>query len=177
MSKSLQEQLLKMGLGDAKKAKAINKEKHKERVQAGKKGVGPAQSTVLAEETRQAQIERDRALNAQKKQEAEQKALVAQVKQLIDQSRIDYKGDIGFNFTDGSLVKKIYVRDAVQQQLVKGQAAIVKMDEQYAIVPKLAAERIAQRVSTAVVLLNSNEQHVDEDDPYKDYQIPDDLMW
>lgn len=177
MSKSLQEQLLKMGLGDAKKAKAINKEKHKERVQAGKKGVGPAESTRLAEESRQAQIERDRALNAQKKQEAEQKALVAQVKQLIDQSRIDYKGEIGFNFTDGTLVKKLYVREALQQQLVKGQAAIVKFDEQYHVVPKVAAERIAQRLPSVVVLLNSNEQHVDDDDPYKDFQIPDDLMW
>lgn len=177
MSKSLQEQLLKMGLGDAKKAKAINKEKHKERVQAGKKGVGPAQSTLLAEEARQAQIERDRALNAQKKQEAEHKALYAQIKQLAEHSHIDYKGDVGFNFTDGSFIKKLYVRDAIQQQLVKGQVAIVKIDDHYQVVPKLAAERIAQRIPEALLLLNSNEHHIDDDDPYKDFQIPDDLMW
>ena len=35
-----------------------------------------------------------------------------------------------------------------------------------------------QRDAQVIVLLNRNESvEVDEDDPYADYQIPDDLMW
>ena len=48
MSKSLQEQLLKAGLGNAKKLTAIKKEKHKERVQAGKNGTVVNEASVLA---------------------------------------------------------------------------------------------------------------------------------
>lgn len=178
MSKSLQEQLLKMGLGDAKKAKTINKQKHKERVQAGKKGLSASEASTLAEQTRLEQVERDRQLNLAKQQEAEQKAKLAQIKQLIDQSRIDGKGDVGFNFTDGATIKKLHVTPVIQQQLIKGQLAIVRQGEDYALVPKLAAEKIQTRSASYVVLLNTQaEQQQEEDDPYADYQIPDDLMW
>ena len=40
------------------------------------------------------------------------------------------------------------------------------------------AQKIAQRDPQVVVVLNQYEPTpVDEDDPYADYQIPDDLMW
>ena len=177
MSKSLAEQLLKAGLGDAKKLKNIKKEQHKARVQAGKNGTVVNEASQLAEQTRQQQIERDRDLNQRKKAEAEQKALQAQVKQLIEMNLISDKGDVGFNFTDQNKVKKIYVSSKVQQQLINGQIAIAKNGEAYQLVPVQVAERIAQRVPAAVVLLNQKDETLDEEDPYADFQIPDDLMW
>ncbi len=119
MSKSLQEQLLKAGLGNAKKLNAIKKEKHKERVQAGKHGVVVNEASLLAEESRQAQINRDKELNRQKTEALAQKALVAQVKQIIELNSVPYKGEVAFNFTDGSLVKRLYVSSKIQQQLVE----------------------------------------------------------
>lgn len=177
MSKSLAEQLLKAGLGDAKKLKNIKKEQHKARVQAGKSGTVVNEATLLAEQSRQQQVERDRLLNQQKKAEAEQKALAAQVKQLIEMNVINDKGDIGFNFTDQNKVKKIYVSDKIQQQLVKGQIAIARNGDVYQLVPVQVAERIQQRVPEAVVLLNQKDETLNEDDPYADFKIPDDLMW
>ncbi len=177
MSKSLAEQLLKAGLGDAKKLKNIKKEQHKARVKAGKNGTVVNEATLLAEQSRQQQVERDRLLNQQKKAEAEQKALAAQVKQLIEMNVISDKGDIGFNFTDQNKVKKIYVSDKIQQQLVKGQIAIARNGDAYLLVPVQVAERIQQRVPEAVVLLNQKDEALDEDDPYADFKIPDDLMW
>ncbi len=177
MSKSLAEQLLKAGLGDAKKLKNIKKEQHKERVQAGKHGTVVNEATVLAEQRRQEQIARDKELNLQRKAEADKKALQAQVRQLIEMNIIKGQGEVGFNFTDQNKIKKIYVSDKVQQQLVKGLIAIAKVGEQYHLVPIQVAERVQARQPDAVVLLNQQDNSAPEDDPYADFKIPDDLMW
>jgi len=177
MSKSLAEQLLKAGLGNAKNLKNIKKEQHKERVQAGKNGQVVNEASVLAEQARQAQIARDRELNLQKKAEAEKKALLAQVKQIIEMNIIRDKGELGFNFTDGNKIKKIYVSEKVQQQLVKGLIAIARLGEHYHLVPIQIAEKLLTRQPEAVVLLNQQDVLVTEDDPYADFKIPDDLMW
>jgi len=56
--------------------------------------------------------------------------------------------------------------------------AIAKLNDSYELLPAAAAEKIMQRDQDVIVVLNKNEQNeVAEDDPYADYQIPDDLMW
>jgi uncharacterized protein len=56
--------------------------------------------------------------------------------------------------------------------------AVVKLGEGYELVPRIVADKIAQRDEGAVVVANiKSAQQVEEDDPYKDYVIPDDLMW
>ncbi|MBB8395098.1 DUF2058 family protein, partial [Escherichia coli] len=48
----------------------------------------------------------------------------------------------------------------------------------YAIIPASVADKIAQRDASSIVLhsaLSAEEQ--DEDDPYADFKVPDDLMW
>ncbi|GAM67145.1 nucleoprotein/polynucleotide-associated enzyme [Vibrio sp. JCM 19236] len=50
--------------------------------------------------------------------------------------------------------------------------------EGYAVIPTVVAEKIATRVPEAVVATaEPTEETVDEDDPYKDFVVPDDLMW
>lgn len=177
MSKSLQEQLLKAGLGNAKKLNAIKKEKHKERVQAGKHGTVTNEATLLAEQSRQAQIAKDQQLNRQKQEALAKKALAAQVRQIVELNSLPYKGDIAFNFTDGTVVKRIYVNHKVQQQLIKGLIAVAKLAEQYHLVPIQVAEKIQQRLPETIVVFNQQDEVMPEDDPYADFKIPDDLMW
>jgi len=177
MSKSLQEQLLKAGLGNAKKLNAIKKEKHKERVQAGKNGIVVNEAAVLAEQHKQAQIARDQELNRQKTEALAKKALVAQVKQIVELNSLPYKGEVAFNFTDGTLVKRIYVSEKVQQQLVKGLIAIAKLGEHYHLIPIQVAEKVQQRLPETILVLNQQDEQMPEDDPYADFKIPDDLMW
>ena len=75
-------------------------------------------------------------------------------------------------------IKKIYLTPALQEQLVKGRIAIVKLADKYELVPAPVAEKIHQRDEAIVIVKNSNEAtEIDEDDHYADYQIPDDLMW
>ena len=177
MSNALKEQLLKAGLADAKKLKAVKKAKHKEKVQAGKNKVVVNEASILAEQARQQQVERDRALNQQKQAELQKKAIAAQVKQLINNNTITAQGEVPYNFTDGKLIKRLYVNPKMHDELSRGLLAIAKQDDHYYLVPAAVAEKIQQRQSESIVVLNVKQQQVDEDDPYADYQIPDDLMW
>ena len=177
---SLQDQLLKAGLVDAKKAKQAKKDKRKaDKVQKKSKQAVVDETKVQAQQAREEKAQRDRELNAERQAEAERKAVAAQIKQLIQmnqQSKGD--GDIAYNFTDGKQIKKIYVSDAVQKQLTRGRLAIVKLEEDYQLVPFPVAEKIAQRDESMVIAVSEKSDDImEEDDPYADYQIPDDLMW
>lgn len=178
MSNSLQNQLLKMGLVDEKKVNQVKKEKHKQAKQQGKKAQAVDEAARLAQQAAAQKAERDRELNRQRKEEAERRALAAQVRQLIEVNRLPKgDGEIAYNFSDGSMVKRLYVTEQVQRQLGLGRLAIVRLDEEYELVPTAVAEKIRQRDEGCVILCNEPEQNSDEDDPYADYQIPDDLMW
>lgn len=178
MSNSLQNQLLKMGLVDEKKVKQVKKEKHKQARQQGKKAAVVDEAKRLAQQVAAQKAERDRELNRQRKEEAERRALAAQIRQLIEVNRLPKdEGEIAYNFTDDNKVKRLYVTEQVQRQLGFGRLAIVMLDGQYELVPTAVAEKIRQRDESCVILCNEPEQHNDEDDPYADYQIPDDLMW
>ncbi|UJF17120.1 DUF2058 domain-containing protein [Vibrio sp. SS-MA-C1-2] len=169
---TLQEQMLKAGLVDKKKLKKAGKQAKKSRVQA-------REAKAAAEENRELQLAKDKELNQKRDAEVKQKAIVAQIKQLIEVNKLDRsKGDIGYNFTDQNLVKKIYVDSEQQRLLNNGKLAIVHYLEGYEVVAGGVAEKIAQRDDAVVVVQNEvDNSSVDEDDPYAEFVIPDDLMW
>ena len=118
---TLQEQLLKAGLVTSKKAAKVERTAKKSRVQA-------REARAAVEENKKAQLERDKQLSEQQKQAALAKEYKAQVKQLIEMNRITIaNGDIGFNFTDGNLIKKIFVDKITQTQLINGRLAIARL--------------------------------------------------
>ena len=61
----------------------------------------------------------------------------------------------------------------------RDQVVIISLgDERFELVPKMVAEKIAERDAKSVIKndsVSSTEQA--KDDPYADYQIPDDLVW
>jgi hypothetical protein len=76
----------------------------------------------------------------------------------------------------------LYVTADIKQQLSQGRLAIVRLvlksERLFEIVPAAVAAKIAQRDQHSVVQLNQNADRIEaEDDPYADYQIPDDLTW
>ncbi len=178
---SLQDQLLKAGLVDKKKAQKATKAKHKQDKLKRKNKVETVDEARLAAEKAHAEkVERDRQLNLQRKQEAEQRAITAQIRQLIEMNRLEKNaGDISYNFTDGTKVTHIYVDETQQRQLGNGHLAIVRLDDQYELVPTNVSEKIAQRDESYLVYCNrgKDETVVDEDDPYAEFEVPDDLMW
>ncbi len=175
---TLQEQMLKAGLVTSKKVAKVQRTAKKSRVQA-------REAREAVAENKKAQLERDKQLSEQQKQAALSKEYKAQIKQLIEMNRIVVaKGSIDFNFTDHNLIKKVVVNKATQAQLISGRLAIARLaidnkDEcDYAIIPAVVADKIAQR-DPATVVVNSalSQEAQDEDDPYADFKVPDDLMW
>ncbi|MCW8890543.1 MAG: DUF2058 domain-containing protein [Sedimenticola sp.] len=179
MGISLQDQLLKAGLVDKKKANQVRKEK-KQQTKNAQKGHGKVtdETKQSAKAAQKAQAERDRQLNLQRKAEADKRALQAQIRQLIEMNQISTdEGEVAYSFTDGSKIKKIYVTEKIQSQLSKGQVAIARFSGGYALVPNGVADKIKQRDEHIIIVIAEVTATPDEDDPYADFQVPDDLMW
>ncbi|TRW49902.1 DUF2058 domain-containing protein [Aliidiomarina halalkaliphila] len=179
MKNALQEQLLKAGLADEKKLKALKKEKQKQPKVSKKKTI-VSEAALSVEQQRQEKVARDQELNRQRQAELKERAIAAQVRQLINVNRVAYQGEVAFNFADGSLVKRLYVNQKIHNELTKGKLAIAREGDGYALIPAPVADKIQQRIPDVIVLLNTNdttEYNPSENDPYADYKIPDDLMW
>ncbi len=181
---SLQDQLLKAGLVDKNKANKAKKEKQK-RAKSSRKGGEKTSDEIklAAQQERDRKLTRDRELNRQKQNQSNQKAVAAQIRQLIQINRVDRgDGELAYRFVDEDRIKSMYVTEELQKQLSLGRLAIVALGQgkgrQYELVPTGVAEKIAQRDEQAIVQINTDDDNQSkQDDPYADYQIPDDLMW
>ena len=193
MSGSLQDQLLGAGLIQKQKAKNIQTAKKK----AVKKS--RANNTELVDEAaerakkaQEEQRQKSQTLNEQHKKEAEQKAIQAQIRQIIQLNSVeklkekDAENAVAYNFTDNNKIKTLHVSSQNHDLISRGRLAIARLIDNstqmthYLLIPVEAANKIIERDSASIVCLNdvskSTSDEID-DDPYADYQIPDDLMW
>lgn len=181
---SLQDQLLGAGLINKKKAKRIKAEKHqtvKKSRQTNTEVVNKAADQ--AERARLEQQLKSQQANEQQRFEAEKKAITAQIRQIIELNSVD-KGAEGetvvYNFTDADKIKSLSVSQKNHDLITRGNLAIARLDNRYYLIPAEAANKISERDDRSIILLNdalSQESDINEDDPYADYQVPDDLMW
>ena len=177
---NLQEQLKKAGLVKPK-AKQQPRKKVKPPKAAKKDRVKVSEETLRAQQAMIKKAKRDRALNEQREAERKQREIDAQVTQLIEHAKIDCsQGEESFNFTYNKKVKKIQVTDEQRRQLTRGVLAVVITPKQtFEVVPKTAAHKLRDRYAPALVFLADpkEEKGVPEDDPYAEYEVPDDLVW
>jgi len=176
---SLQEQFLKAGLVNKNKVKLANQDKSKQQKVERRSGTQSVDEVRLAAlETQRKNAERARELNAQRDAAANQKAIVAQIAQLVLKNRQSKgAGDIAYNFTFDKKIERLYVSAAVQAHLMAGRLVIVCQGGAVELVPRIIADKIAERDPSLVVRVNKASTEIDEDDPYAAFQIPDDLMW
>ena len=178
---SLQDQLLKSGLVSSAQAKTAKSDKRKQAQQQRNNNVTVVdEAKELVQKAQAEKAERDRELNLIKKQQEEQKHLLAQVKQLIELNKQPKDADgVAYHFSDNNKVKTLYVSEAMREQIIRGRLAIVKLGESYEVVSSDVAKKISLRDAASVIVNNEpGAGEVDnKDDPYADYQIPDDLMW
>ncbi|MGE8067981.1 DUF2058 domain-containing protein [Pseudomonas sp. NPDC089569] len=180
MSISLRDQLLKAGLVNQKQAKQVSKDKQKQQRLAHKGQIQLDDSQQRAAQEAQAEkVKRDQELNRQQQEKAEAKARTAQIKQLIEATRLpklnteDY-----YNFVDDKKVKRLSVNALMRNKLSNGSLAIVHHAGGYEVIPREAALKIQERDPQRIVQMNVKTEDVSvEDDPYAAFQIPDDLMW
>lgn len=178
---SLQDQLKAAGLVSSKDLKKAQKQMHRKEVRV-KQGVETDEVKLAAERALKDKQQADRAANEARNVANREKELNAQIKQLIERNSQRQKGDVAYNFSEQNKIKKIYVSEENKRQINKGFLAIVKQGDDYDLVPKQVAERISNRIpdrkdEVVLYIYDSSKDQVDEDDPYKDFQIPDDLEW
>ncbi|WP_028470723.1 DUF2058 domain-containing protein [Neptunomonas japonica] len=176
MAISLQDQLLKAGLANkqqAKKAKAQKKKATKQDLAASS-----AEAQRNLENSRKEKAERDKELNKRREEEKAKKALESEARQLIEHHKIHIsdKAEISYRFVDGTLIKNIYVTADLHNQLARMQLVISKLDDKYYLISAEIADRVEARQPTWLIRLKPEEQP-EQDDPYAEYAIPDDLMW
>lgn len=175
---SLQEQLLKSGLVSNAQAKTIRSDKNKQQQQLQKNKVAVVdEAKLLAQQAQAAQLIKDRELNHQRKEAADQKAVLAQIKQLIELNAVtqDPQG-IAYHFNDSGKVKTIYVNERVRAQLSAGKLAIVRHEKAYFCLSADVAAKIKERDPHIFMLLNEVVEKA-VDDIYAAFAVPDDLMW
>lgn len=178
MANSLQDQLMKSGLSDKKKARHAKQQKREEANRAKRGDIELEDPAERARSQRAEKAEKDRQLEEQRKATQREREIVAQVRQLIESNRLARgDGEQTYQFVQDRKIKKIYVNALQHRQLSNGLIALVALGERYELVPTVVAEKIRQRDEGAILVLNDRNAGDDEDDPYADYPIPDDLMW
>lgn len=182
MSLSLRDQLLQAGLLDPKKAQQATREQRHHRREQSKKPPQPDPRLIAQQQAAAEKAARDAELNRKQLDKQEQKARRAQIKQLVDQHRVTRPADSEemYNFIDGKRIRRIPIDRALREKLVAGTLVIVRCDGRYELVPADIGERIAERDPHARVAPAADSAGTGEenpDDPYKDFKVPDDLMW
>lgn len=178
MANSLQDQLMKSGLADQKKARRAKQQKREDVNRAKRGEIELEDPAEQARRQRAEKAEKDRRLEEQHKAAQREREIVAQVRQLIESNRLARgDGEHTYQFVQDRKIKKIYVNAIQHRQLSVGLIALVALGESYELVPTVVAEKIRQRDEAAILVLNDRQAGDDEDDPYADYPIPDDLMW
>ncbi|WP_462164525.1 DUF2058 domain-containing protein [Pseudoalteromonas xiamenensis] len=177
---SLQEQLLKAGLTTAHDARVAKSEKRKQQKKK-KKGATSEQSDLQKhiEQTKLEQQKKAQELNEAKKAELKDKEQVARAKQILEHhNQEEIKGDSVFNFAYEGKIKELDVNEATRKALSKGRLAICVLEGVFYVLPDEPARKIAEIDPSYIVVhaINENDKPA-EDDPYADYEIPDDLMW
>lgn len=179
---------MKSGLVTTAQARTAKSEKHKQVQQQRHNNVQVAdEAKRMVQQALAEKAERDKELNRLKLEQEERKQIAAQVRQLIESHRIaidegaieEFDDSHAYHFTDQNKVKKLFVPKAMRDQISSGKLAIVRLRRRYEVVPVDIAGKIRERDPASVIVWNdASAQAVQpSDDPYAQYQIPDDLMW
>lgn len=178
---SLQEQLMKSGLIDKQKAKQAQTEKRRKAKQKKKKGVVEV-SAIQQEINKQKEIQKQQDLqkNQQMQSELEKRAEHGKLIQMIAQHcEKDYQGELDYHFTYKNKVKRIAINDATQKKLSVGILAICVLNEEFYLINNEAAAKLTEIDDSVLVALHEQVETsgIEEDDPYAEFAIPDDIIW
>jgi uncharacterized protein len=181
MSLSLRDQLLKAGLVSEQQVQKAERDQKRQAYVAprGRKAPkGPTPQEVAFQKAAAEKAARDAELNRKKQDKADRKAKFAQIRQLVEQHQIArVETDDFYNFQDGVKIRRVPVNPQLRERLVRGDLAIVRNEGRYAFIPADIAEQVRARVERAVIHHNKPGAEADPNDPYKDYAVPDDLVW
>lgn len=179
MRNPLQDQLLKAGLVNKAKVDQVAREQSK--LRQGKAAAAPSPEQIEAQRLQTERAERDRALAAERNAQARASEQRAQVRQIVETHKVPRGGEIAYRFTDGKRIASVLVDERLRAQLASGALVIVRHGDGYELVARAVAEKIRERAAECIVLDHGHPQPTganDEDDEYyRQFQVPDDLIW
>ncbi len=178
---SLQEQLLKAGLVKKSKVDQVAREQNKARHAKGP--VAPNEIQREAERVRAEKVERDRALAAERKAQAQVAELRAQARQIIEDKKVPRTGESEYRFSADGVIRSVLVNEDLRKKLSAGELVIARIDDRYELLPRMAAEKVRERAPAMIVLDHGqaadtpSSNNPDDDAYYAQFQVPDDLVW
>jgi uncharacterized protein len=179
MGSTLQDQFLKIGLVDKKQVNTLKKAQHKQKSAQGKKETAN-DGKIQAQQALVEKKERSRQLNLKKNEESKERETAAQIRQLIDSNRVSMAaGETPYNFIDDNKIKRLLLNKETIEQLSGGSLAIVRQAGEYLIVPAEIALKV-QKFNRKLVVVFHTRQNIpsaDHEDPYAEFQVPEDLIW
>ncbi len=176
MGNSLREQLLKAGLVDKSKVQQAKKQTRKKKRNKAVNG-DPDRIEQAVARAQADKAARDRELNRQKEIKQAAKARKGLLRDYVEKNKLNDSAAVDpFNFVHGSRVKRLYVNAKQRERLVVGGLAIVQVGERYYLVETDVADKM-RGMSPGLFVCVAKPEVPEEDDPYTEYQVPDDLMW
>ncbi|MEP7186384.1 MAG: DUF2058 domain-containing protein [Rhodanobacter sp.] len=179
MRNLLQEQLLKAGLVNKAKAAQVVREQAKRL--KGKAPATPSAEQVEAKRSQLAKAERDRALAAERNARTQVNEALAQVRQIIAAHKIPREGELTYRFNHGDRIRDVLVTAALRSQLATGTLVIACQDDTYELLPRVAADKVYSRAPELIVLDHGQpsamETGGEDAEHYRQFEVPDDLIW
>lgn len=183
MGKSFQDQLLALGLVDKKKAKETKKHQHhakKKKAKTARNKPVIDENVLLVQRAEEKKKARANKLNQERNAKLKKREEAAQIKQFIEQNRVD-KDDkgIAYRFNVSGKIQRIFVPKDVADRLSDGRLGIVVLRDQFEVLPRTVVEKITNINKQMIVILNdrTGDDSDDPDDPYAEFKVPDDLVW
>lgn len=185
MSLSLRDQLLKAGLVTEKQVQDAERHGQRKNYQGQKQQnreqrAAPSQKDIEAQKAREAKAARDAELNRKQQEKAHQKQMHAQVRELVEQNKVIRPADVeeSFSFVYKGKVSRVRADAALRARITSGDLVIVRCDGRFELVPPAIGAKIKERDARALVDLSASSTATETvDEAYKDFVVPDDLMW
>ena len=93
-------------------------------------------------------------------------------------------GESEYRFTADGVIRTVLVDDDQRNKLSSGALVIVRLDDRYELLPRVAADKVRERDAGMIVLDHGRDgdsgvaTDASEDDAYyAQFKVPDDLVW
>ncbi|HVJ38906.1 MAG TPA: DUF2058 domain-containing protein, partial [Stenotrophomonas sp.] len=169
--------------GLVKKSKVDQVAREQNKARHAKGPSAPNEIQLEAERVRAEKVERDRALAAERKAQAQVAELRAQARQIIEDKKVPRTGESEYRFTADGVIRSLLVNEDLRKKLSAGELVIARIDERYELLPRVAAEKVRERAPAMIVLDHGqanaapSSANADDDAYYAQFQVPDDLVW
>lgn len=192
MSNSLRDQLVKAGLATSSQAKKAEKQNRAEQISRRRAAEKKSSASEIkssdsphdkARRLKAEKARRDKELARTRNDKYAQRALRAEIKQLVikhdQRSKVTDEDAVAYNFVHGKKIKRIYVSKQERDLLSTGRLIVINNDGNYHfVVPEIAA-KIEQRDPKRIIVAHkeSEKEKTADDEYYAKFEVPDDLDW